>query len=61
MGMTGVYCGMSDFSCPRCDAVQVVKNGHAHTGRQRFLCRVCRYQFTLSPPFTALPQKPSRS
>ena len=53
--MTGVEWCMSDLSCPRCDAVQVVKNGHAHTGRQRFLCRVCRYQFTLSPPVHRIP------
>lgn len=37
---------MNDPVCPRCNGVHIVKNGHAHTGRQRFLCRECRYQFT---------------
>jgi transposase-like protein len=37
-------------SCPACLGVYTVKNGHAHTGRQRYLCRVCGHQFTLHPP-----------
>ena len=32
--------------CSRCNGVHVVKNGHAHTGKQRYRCRECRYQFT---------------
>ncbi len=40
---------MNEEKCPRCKAVRTVKNGHAHTGKQRYLCRVCRYQFTLDP------------
>ena len=44
--------------CPRCKAVYTVKNGHAHTGRQRYLCRVCRYQFTPeSTPRRISPEK----
>ncbi len=38
---------MNDLICPRCNGVHVVKNGHAHTGKQRYLCRECQYQFTL--------------
>lgn len=45
--MTGVQWSMNGLECPQCGAVRIVKNGHAHTGRQRYLCRVCTYQFTL--------------
>ncbi|WP_212744546.1 IS1/IS1595 family N-terminal zinc-binding domain-containing protein, partial [Deinococcus metallilatus] len=37
---------MNDPVCPRCHGVHIVKNGQAHTGKQRYLCRECRYQFT---------------
>ncbi|MFC4428057.1 transposase-like zinc-binding domain-containing protein, partial [Deinococcus navajonensis] len=30
-------------------AVRIVKNGHTHTGKQRYLCRACGFQFTLNP------------
>lgn len=46
---------MNELDCPHCGAVRIVKNGHAHTGRQRYLCRVCGYQFTLDhsrPPIS---------
>ena len=33
--------------CPRCQSASVVRNGHAHTGRQRWLCKSCGYQFTI--------------
>ncbi|MBB5378394.1 transposase-like protein [Deinococcus metalli] len=36
--------------CTACGGVYTVKNGHAHTGRQRYLCRVCGHQFTIHPP-----------
>lgn len=32
--------------CTRCQSEQVVKNGHIHTGKQRYLCRDCGRQFT---------------
>lgn len=38
---------MNELTCPHCGAVRIVKNGHAHTGKQRYLCRICQYQFTL--------------
>lgn len=38
---------MNGPACPQCDGAYSVKNGHAHTGKQRYLCRVCGYQFTL--------------
>ena len=40
---------MNGPACPQCDGAHSVKNGHAHTGKQRYLCRVCGYQFTLDP------------
>ena len=39
---------MDDLTYPQCGAVRIVKNGHAHTGKQRYLCRVCNHQFTLN-------------
>lgn len=47
---------MNGLECPQCGAVRIVKNGHAHTGRQRYLCRICTYQFTVDhirPPVPA--------
>ncbi|WP_425557458.1 IS1/IS1595 family N-terminal zinc-binding domain-containing protein [Deinococcus aluminii] len=41
---------MKSPPCPACGGVYTVKNGHAHTGRQRYLCRVCGRPFTLHPP-----------
>jgi len=46
---------MNDPDCPRCKAVRIVKNGHAHTGKQRYLCRICGYQFTLNPSWHPVP------
>ena len=36
-------------SCPKCSAERTVKNGRIHTGKQRFLCRGCGYQFVENP------------
>lgn len=35
--------------CPTCGSKQTVKNGHIHTGKQRFLCRSCGRQFVKDP------------
>lgn len=32
-------------SCPQCGSGSVVKNGHIHNGKQRYLCRDCGRQF----------------
>ncbi|WP_425557217.1 IS1/IS1595 family N-terminal zinc-binding domain-containing protein, partial [Deinococcus carri] len=29
---------MNGPDCPACGGVYTVKNGHAHTGKQRYLC-----------------------
>ena len=31
--------------CPKCDALEVVKNGKTR-GKQRYKCKKCNYQFT---------------
>ncbi|WP_346293315.1 IS1/IS1595 family N-terminal zinc-binding domain-containing protein, partial [Sphaerothrix gracilis] len=36
-------------TCPECQATYIVKNGHIHTGKQRYLCRQCGYQFVEEP------------
>ena len=46
---------MNELDCSHCGTVRIVKNGHAHTGKQRYLCRVCGHQFTLDhsrPPIS---------
>ncbi|TVQ59104.1 MAG: IS1 family transposase [Spirulina sp. DLM2.Bin59] len=35
--------------CPDCDSKRTVKNGHIHTGKQRYLCRNCGRQFVKNP------------
>ncbi|MBW4652453.1 MAG: IS1 family transposase [Kaiparowitsia implicata GSE-PSE-MK54-09C] len=35
--------------CPTCQTQHTVKNGHIHTGKQRFLCKQCGYQFVENP------------
>jgi len=36
-------------TCPHCQVTRIVKNGHIHTGKQRYLCRQCGYQFVEHP------------
>lgn len=31
--------------CPKCASKGVVKNGHIHNGKQRYLCKSCGRQF----------------
>ena len=35
--------------CVQCGCQWVVKNGHIHNGRQRYLCPACQRQFVLNP------------
>lgn len=35
--------------CPKCQSVQIVKNGH-HLGRQRYRCKACGFQYTRLNP-----------
>ncbi len=36
-------------NCPACSSSQTVKNGHIHTGKQRFKCHDCGRQFVENP------------
>jgi transposase-like protein len=36
------------MQCPKCDSQYVVKNGHTHTGKQKFKCRACARQFVIN-------------
>lgn len=36
---------MKEFKCPKCNSIEVVKNGNVR-GKQRYKCRVCGYQFS---------------
>lgn len=36
-------------NCPVCSCTRTVKNGHIHTGKQRFKCYDCRRQFVENP------------
>ncbi|WP_446682163.1 IS1/IS1595 family N-terminal zinc-binding domain-containing protein [Deinococcus oregonensis] len=46
--MIEVHSSINGLRCPAFEGVYIVKNGHAYPGKQRYLCRVCRYQFTLN-------------
>lgn len=35
--------------CPDCTSKRTVKNGHIHTGKQRYLCRNCGHQSVENP------------
>jgi transposase-like protein len=35
--------------CPACSSTRTVKNGHIHTGKQRFKCHDCGRQFVEEP------------
>jgi transposase-like protein len=36
-------------SCKHCGSDRTVKNGHIHTGKQRYLCLECGYQYVEDP------------
>ncbi|WP_425387707.1 IS1/IS1595 family N-terminal zinc-binding domain-containing protein [Deinococcus peraridilitoris] len=48
--MTGVEWSMNTTRCARCQSICVVKNRHVTSGKQRFRCRACGWQFTCGPP-----------
>ncbi|WP_256566095.1 hypothetical protein [Deinococcus sp. QL22] len=41
--MIAVQWIMNGLTCPACEGVYIVKNSHAHTGKQRYLGRVRRH------------------
>jgi len=44
--------------CPKCKAMAAQINaGHSKTGRQRCLCKICNYKYSLNPKQHAYPQE----
>jgi transposase-like protein len=44
--------------CPKCKAVAAQINaGYSSTGKQRRLCKVCNYKYSLNPKSNAYPQE----
>ena len=37
------------MNCPRCHSAQIIKYGHTHYGKQRYLCQDCGRQFVKNP------------
>jgi len=37
------------MNCPRCHSAQIIKYGHTHYGKQRYLCQDCGRQFVQDP------------
>ncbi len=35
--------------CPRCDSINIVKNGSIHNGKKKFKCKDCGRQFVKNP------------
>jgi insertion element IS1 protein InsB len=35
------------MQCPRCQSERVIKNGHIHTGKPKWMCKGCKRQFVL--------------
>lgn len=44
LGCSRSYAAMPMPHCPGCTSERTVKNGHIHTGKQRYLCRNCGRQ-----------------
>lgn len=45
------------LTCSRCQSKHTVKNGRIHTGKQRYLCRSCGYQFVEHPSDRRIDQR----
>jgi len=39
----------SQIKCPRCQSEEIVKNGHIHNGKQKYMCKECGRQFVEDP------------
>ena len=37
------------MQCPRCQSEQIVKNGTAHNGKPKYVCKDCQRQFVENP------------
>jgi transposase-like protein len=50
---------MIETRCPSCDSEAIYRYGRIKTGRQRFLCLMCRTQFSMGAKKTPLKGKPA--
>lgn len=37
------------MQCPRCQSTQIIKNGRIHSGKPKWMCKVCKRQFVVQP------------
>ena len=37
------------MNCPKCQSLYIIKYGHTHYGKPRFLCKSCGRQFVENP------------
>ncbi len=47
----------SKCKCPSCGSENVVKNGHIHNGKQRYVCKDCGRQFVKDPQNAPISQE----
>ena len=45
------------LKCPKCGSDAIKKNGIISTGKQRFFCKNCNYQFVENPENKIIPQE----
>lgn len=41
--------------CPRCQSMQIVKNGSIHSGKPKYMGKACRRQFVQDPQSNTIP------
>ena len=45
------------MNCPKCNSLNIVKNGSIHNGKQKFQCKDCGRQFVENPTNKVIPRK----
>lgn len=48
----------TEVKCPNCDSEVVYRYGRAWTGKQRFLCLICKKQFTVGRERVTVKDRP---
>lgn len=43
------------MQCPRCHSDQIIKNGSIHSGKPKYMCKMCRRQFVEDPQDRRIP------
>jgi len=49
----------SELQCPLCGSEALYRNGHAWTGKQRWVCLICRRQFSLGVERPVVRKRPT--